>query len=304
VIVNHNSAGNASPPRRPALRYHGGKWLLADWIIEHFPPHCIYVEPFAGAASVLLQKPRSQSEVYNDRWRTVVNVFRVLRDPEKAKELKRLLELTPYARDEFEQASAVQSPAEGGDVECARRTILRSYAGFGSSSVNGEHSTGFRRSTKRTAPAYEWADFPRHIDSFTERLRGVVIENRPALDVIAQHDSPETLFYLDPPYPHATRNMRRGNANYAEEMTDDDHRALAGCVKSIAGMVVLSGYPCDFYDCELFPTWLRVEKSHRADGARLRTEVLWINPSAASKLRQLSLSLRIAGDQQLGESCG
>ena len=88
-------------PTRPVLRYHGGKWRLAPWIISHFPPHRVYVEPFGGAASVLLRKPRSYAEVYNDRWADVVNVFRVLREPVRARALKRLIALTPFARDEF-----------------------------------------------------------------------------------------------------------------------------------------------------------------------------------------------------------
>jgi DNA adenine methylase len=165
---------------RPVLRYHGGKWLLAPWIISHFPPHHIYVEPFGGAASVLMRKKRSRVEVYNDLRTTVVNVFRVLRDSEKADELAWLLYLTPFARDEYDHTSA--GDLEGlSDVEAARRTILRSFAGFGSASTNGAHSTGFRAVSDKTAPkaAANWANYAAQIRGFVERLRGVAIENRP-----------------------------------------------------------------------------------------------------------------------------
>ena len=89
---------------RPVMRYPGGKYKLAKWVISHFPAHETYVELFGGAASVLMRKPRSIGEVYNDLDGDVVNVFRVLRNQEQAAELARLLALTPYAKEEYRQA--------------------------------------------------------------------------------------------------------------------------------------------------------------------------------------------------------
>ena len=84
---------------RPALRYHGAKFRLAPWVLRHFPAHGTYVEPFGGAAGVLLQKPRSYAEVYNDLDGEMTNFFRVLRDPVRRAALTEALVLTPvFAR--------------------------------------------------------------------------------------------------------------------------------------------------------------------------------------------------------------
>jgi DNA adenine methylase len=119
--------------------------------------------------------------------------------------------------------------------------------------------------------------YPAAIAHYTERLQGVHVERRPAAQIIAQHDAPDTLFYCDPPYPHATRDY---GVDYTHEMTDDDHRALAALLRQVGGMVILSGYPCPLYDMELYPDWWRVTRAAYADGARPRTEVLWLNPAA------------------------
>lgn len=274
---------------RPVLRYHGGKWQLAPWIISHLPAHRTYVEPFAGGASVLMRKPRAFSEVYNDTWSVVVNVFRILRDPVLAAELERVLRLTPYSREEFE----ADWPEETVDpVERARRAILRSFAGFGSASTNGNYSTGFRANSDKSysTPAHDWARYPDHVRLFVERLSGVVIESKPAVDVISQHDKPDTLFYIDPPYPHSTRNMRRGNAAYEHEMADTDHEQLAQVLILCRGMVVLSGYRCELYD-RLFGGWERRDVQAFADGRRPRVESLWLNAAAAGRQTQQGLAL-------------
>lgn len=266
---------------RPVLRYHGGKWLLAPWIMSHFPAHRVYVEPFGGAGSVLLRKPRSYAEVYNDRDGEIVSLFRVLRDPIAALRLTELLRLTPFSRAEFRLS---YEPA-GDVVEQARRTVVRAFLGFGSPSASGRR-TGFRSNSHRNGngAASDWANLPAALSAVTDRLRGVVVEERDACAVLRQHDSPETLCYADPPYPQVTRTTAL--KGYRHELTDDDHRELAAVLRSLAGMVVLSGYPCDLYDRDLYPDWHRVERHALADGARKRTEVLWLNPACAEALER------------------
>lgn len=265
--------------KRPVLRYHGGKFKLFPWISSHLPQHKIYVESFGGAASVLLRKERSYSEVYNDMDGEVVNLFRVLRNPAQARELIRLVILTPYARDEFE-ASYITADDP---VEQARRTLFRFAAGFSSAGTITNHwKTGFRGNTTRagSTPVHNWRDFPTDLEAIVDRLRGVVIENQPAIDVIQKYDHPEALHYIDPPYPFETRNERWAGKAYRHEMSDDDHRELAGVLHQVDGMVVISGYACPLYDKELYPGWYRVTREAYADGAKKRIEVLWLNRSA------------------------
>ncbi|WP_285905799.1 DNA adenine methylase [Pseudodesulfovibrio pelocollis] len=264
--------------KRPIMRYHGGKWKLAPWIIQHFPAHRIYVEPFGGAASVLLQKPRVYAEVYNDLGDEVVNVFRVMRDPGSAAELKRQIALTPFAEVEF---FAAYEPAAD-PVERARRTIIRSFMGFGSASSNSAYRTGFRGKSFRsgTSPANDWRNYPRALDWFCERLQGVAIRNKPAAGLIPTLDREDVLFYVDPPYVRSTRCQDSNGDVYAHEMDDEQHRELAGVLRAVKGKVVLSGYRCDLYD-DLYGDWRSIDKDWFADGARERVETLWFNPAAA-----------------------
>lgn len=257
--------------RRPILRWHGGKWLLANWIISHLPAHRVYVEPFGGAGSVLLRKSRSYAEVYNDLDGEVVNLFRVAR--ERGDELRRALELTPFARDEFVLS---YTPTDD-PVEQARRTVARSFMGFGSNSHN--KATGFRANSNRsgTTPAHDWRNYPDAFVAVVERLRGVCIENRDAVAVMQAHDGEETVHYVDPPYVAVTRDK---GGDYRHEMTDADHEALAGELHKLRGSVVLSGYASPLYD-ELYRDWQRVERVALADGARARVEVLWLSPRCA-----------------------
>ena len=265
---------NETKPRRPILRWHGGKWILAPWIISHFPAHRVYVEPFGGAASVLLRKERSYAEVYNDLDGEVVNLFRVVRD--RGSELREALAATPFARTEFCES---YEPAAD-QLEQARRTVIRSFMGFGSNAHN--QATGFRANSNRsgTTPAQDWQNYPDCLIAVIDRLRGVVIENRDASLVMKAHDGPQTLHYVDPPYVASTRD--KGD-DYRFEMDDAAHEELASCLNELDGFVVVSGYGSALYDA-LFEGWERVERQSYADGARKRTEVLWLNQRATDAL--------------------
>ena len=199
--------------KRPLLRYHGGKWKLAPWILRHMPPHRVYVEPFGGGASVLLQKPRSYAEVYNDLDGEVVNLFSMAR--ERGEELAQAVELTPFARAEFTQAYE----PDGDPLEKARRTLIRSFMGFGSAGASGQ-VTGFRANSNRsgTTPAHDWMNYPDCLRMVIQRLRGVVIENRDAIQVMQAHDCDEAVHYVDPPYVHSTRQIRTRAPSYKHEL--------------------------------------------------------------------------------------
>lgn len=265
---------------RPALRWFGGKWRLAPWILGYVPAHRRYTEVYGGGASVLIRKPRSYAEVYNDLDVEVVNLFRVLRDPALAPVLVQQLRMTPFAREEF---VAAYEPCEE-PVERARRLVVLSFMGFGSN-AHAKRSTGFRSNTTRagTTPASDWMNYPDALELVIGRMRGVVIENRPALTVLAAHDGTDTVHYVDPPYVWETRARCDNQRNYRHELDDDDHRELLDALQSLKGAVVLSGYAHPIYD-EQLGAWKRIEKPTHADGARKRTEVLWLNPACVARL--------------------
>lgn len=262
------------------MRYPGGKWSLAPWIVSLMPAHKIYVELFGGAASVLLVKNRSQGEIYNDLDSDVVNVFRVLRDPEKAARLQELLRLTPFSYEEYLHAHE----RTGDIVEDVRRMIFRSYAGIGSDSIHRKHA-GFRGLKGEKAggltAASDWIGVPESISVFVERFRGVSLENRTALHVISLYDRPDTLFYADPPYLMSTRSSR--SVKYSQEMTDEDHIALHDALCKIKGMAMVSGYPSELYD-KLYSGWTMFEHNGRCANGKKRTEVIWLSPNIKAGL--------------------
>ncbi len=220
---------------RPVLRYPGGKYTLAKWIISHFPQHVIYVEPYGGGGSVLMQKPESGGEIYNDIYGDVVNVFKVLRDPRQAQELERLIRLTPCSYEEYKNA---YEPCDD-PIERARRVIYRSFVTIGADGVSRRNAgfRGVKNYESAIVTAQEWARYPDMIKAFTNRLRNVLIENRDAMILFKTYDRPTTLFYVDPPYVRSTRGKQTGI--YTKEMTDQDHVELARVLHQVKGKATI-----------------------------------------------------------------
>jgi DNA adenine methylase len=284
---------------RPVLRYHGGKWRLADRLIALFPAHRVYTEVFGGGGSVLLRKPRCYFEIYNDLDGEVVNVFRVLQNRARARRLESLLRVTPFARAEF----LLSYKPTRSEIERARRTIIRSFMGFGSDSISrmkasragfntrlsSTMSTGFRWNSNKsgTTGASDWRNYPEHISAFTQRLQGVVLENRPAAQILRKMDREDALHYVDPPYPMSVRKIGNGTTpehRYRHEMTDKDHVRLAELLHSLRGMVLISSYPSPLYR-KLYRDWKLMDWTagnfcSANTRSQTRTECVWINPAA------------------------
>lgn len=275
-------------PSRPALRYYGGKWRIAPWIISHFPPHECYVEPFGGGASVLLNKTRSPLETYNDINGQVVNFFHILR--EKPNELIRAITLTPWSRAEYELSQEILDPCNGDRVEAARRFYVSCWMGFGGGRARWRQ--GWRYQVKAGTlwkPSSESFTETGHLRDTVSRLRGVQFDQRDAFDVIRACDTPETLFYLDPPYLHSTRS--KWHDVYAHEMDDAEHEELSILAREREGMVIISGYPSVQYQLWYERHgWTRVETKARTNGGAIssfeRIEALWLSPRVQDELRK------------------
>lgn len=262
------------------IAWYGGKAYYAEWLIERFPEHRVYVEPFGGAANVLLRKPKSKVEVYNDVDDRVVNLLRVVRDPEQFERLRTLLDLTPYARGEF--ADLLELPPSDDPVEKARRffAICRQARGGMGMSKLSKNCWAYSRRTRRdmAEPVSKYLSAIDGLEDVAARLRTVMIESRPAIELIPRYDGEDSFFYLDPPYMPETRHGNKA-ATYAHEMTVDDHAALLDALLQIKGKAMLSGYAAPLYD-EKLKTWRREElktKAHMANSGEERTEVIWFN---------------------------
>ncbi len=262
------------PKLRPPVKWHGGKYYLAPQIVERLPEHHTYVEPFGGAASVLLNKEPSEIEVYNDLDERVTRLFRVLRT--RGDEFAKLLALTPYSEVEFRDAAETVTD----ELEQARRDFVRWRLSLGGRGKNFSFTLHRVRRHMADVVSGYLSMIDEQLPPIIDRLRTVQIISRPAIEVIETWDSPDTVIYCDPPYVHETRSPGSRDV-YGVEMSEADHRELAAALNNCNSRVLLSGYPSELYE-ELYAGWHRddFDIANHAAGAKKKSrevECLWRN---------------------------
>lgn len=267
-----------------AFPYFGSSFNLLDTILGLIPDHYHYCEPYGGSATVLLNKPESPIETYNDLDSEVVTFFRVLRS--NVNGLLEQLELTPNSREEYDLS---QIPDTGlTDLERARLFYVRMRQGYMSSPRVGANK-GWRFEYKaRKDVAYQryWQNSVESLRAVAARLRAAQIEHLPALELIRRADSPDAFFFIDPDYIPETIEFQQ---YYNLRMTPADHRALAAALNQIEGKALVSGYRSELYD-EIFADWRRIDiPVQLRSSKRERVESLWLNYEPPA--RQLALTL-------------
>jgi len=275
--------------KRIAFGWYGGKFSHLEWLLPLLPRCHHYCEPFGGSAAVLLNREPSPIETYNDLDGEVVNFFRVLRDHKDR--LVELIALTPFSREEFALACEIDPDLD--PIERARRFYVRARqvrTGLAQRASVGRWANC--KNTSRSGMSgvvSRWLGGVEALPDIAERLLRVQIENRPAIDVIRLYDAPDTLFYCDPPYVHATR----GDCSaYASEMSDEEHRELAEVLNAVQGSVAISNYDCPLME-ELYPSerWTKILAPQRVCHSTkgMRQEVLWVNYSLPEPQAQITL---------------
>lgn len=252
------------------LKWPGSKWSISNEIINIFPRHNIYIEPFFGSGAIFFSKAAVKTEILNDLDHDIFNLFKVIRD--SSKELAELIALTPYSREEY--LNSYQR--SGSNIEIARQFIVRSNmarAGMQYYSSSWRHAGPVLGSKNYQRVTGEWKKLPGYILAAAERLKDAEIENCDALDLVNKYNTSDTLIYLDPPYLLSTRRQRYYNIEMTE---NEEHIFLLRSVINHNGPVVISGYDSELYNNQLIG-WTKKYIKCNAEQGKHRTEVIWCN---------------------------
>ena len=263
---------------KAVMKYPGSKWKLADWIIGYFPEHHSYLEPFFGSGAILFNKSRSHIETVNDMDNNIISLFECIReDPER---LARMIYMTPYAREIYEQAYKAMPEDK---FEAALNFYIRLNMGHGFRTT-GE-KVGWKNDVQgreRSYASWDWCSLPERVIRVAERLRGVQIENRPAAELIPRFNFENVLIYCDPPYMLKTRHGKQ----YKCEMSDEEHEELLDILLKHKGYAVISWYDTGLYN-SMLSQWNRFEKESYTQIMSKKKEIIWMNYDPPN--RQISL---------------
>lgn len=250
------------------LPWIGGKFHLAPRILAAFPPpksYDRYVEPFGGAAHTLIQKPPYHHvEVYNDIHGDLVNFWLCMRDHNQV--MKERLETLPYARALY--YAYHKSLQDGTALEPVERAVRWFYVMRSSFTGwdRGSSAPGWKGGVKDKgrSDAHAFRSALAFFSLIQQRLQHVLIDNRDFAQVIMQHQSPQTLLYVDPPYIEA-------EGYYRDAFTLDDHKRLAALLNATPSYVALSYYQHPLL-AELYPEerWQKVLLSSRKHSQRTK----------------------------------
>lgn len=256
------------------IRYPGSKWSLANWIISHFPQDyekMVYLEPFVGSGAVFFNKLPGAVETINDLDSDIVNLFYVLR--EYPEELKHVLSLTPYSREEYDKSFLPCNDP----IEKARRYIIKTTQAIGAK-LDGKCGWRNHKKPEIGGTACKWANITDVIEIASERLKGntthlVQIEHTDALRLIERYNSPEVLMYLDPPY---VRESRKSGRLYKHEMNNEEQANLLELITQSKAKIIISGYMSDLYRTALHD-WHCFSTECRTTSTELAKEYIWLN---------------------------
>jgi DNA adenine methylase len=219
----------------------GGKRRLAKHIIGAFPPHKLYVEVFGGSGAILFAKDPSPIEIYNDFDSSLFNVFQCVKDREKMEQMRDILSLKLYGKEES-RLSFIEKDNEEDPVKRAAawlHCLMTVYGNKIATGVNWSMSLN-KNQTTHNVPTRVLA-YLAMIDRLPEihsRLRTVQIENASFETLIPQYDAEDAVFYVDPPYVTETRDEKL----YTKELRQRDHHNLLRLLLDLKGSAVYSGY--------------------------------------------------------------